>query len=89
MGLAIFDSRKVASPMGLATFILLKWPVPWDWPLLTQEKWPVPWDWPFLVFKLKVASPILDIGIRKTGQSLGTGHFLWKISGQSHGQSHF
>ena len=32
---------EVARPMGLATLILLKWPVPWDLPFLILENWAV------------------------------------------------
>ena len=48
-------------------------------------KWPVPWDWPFS----KGVDTGLKYAVMGSGQSHGTGHFLFKKSGQSHGTGHF
>ena len=65
--LAIFDSWKLGSPMGLNTFLQLKWPFPWEWPLLTHGKWAVPWDWPLF----QGTGPYFQA---KSGQSRGQSH---------------
>ena len=59
--------NEVASPIGLATLLPMKWPVPSDWPLSYPEKWAVPWDWPLL----KGTGPIFHA---KSGQSRGKSH---------------